>query len=80
MWMIFDIKQHNLRHKARLVVGGHAVDSSEYITYSSTIKEISVRLMLMIEVENGLGLMAVDIRNYFCIEPCANNIWFTSGQ
>ncbi len=37
--MIFDVKQQDLRYKARLVVGGHVVDSSDHITYSSFIKE-----------------------------------------
>ena len=36
--MIFDMKQQDLQHKARLVVGVHAIYSKEYTTYSSTIK------------------------------------------
>jgi hypothetical protein len=41
MHMIFDIKQEDLRYKARFAVGGHMVDSSNYTTYSSTISDIS---------------------------------------
>ena len=55
------MKQKDLRHRARLVVGVHAVDSKEYITYSSTIKYVLLRLVLLIVVNNGLVLMAGDI-------------------
>ena len=63
MHMIFDVNQQDLRHKARLVVGGHVVDSMENTTYLSTIKYVSVRLSLLISVKNGLGIMAGDIGN-----------------
>ena len=35
--MIFDVKQENLRRKARLVAGGHVVNSNLYKSYSSVI-------------------------------------------
>ena len=53
MRMIFDIK-HDLRHKARFVVGGHVVDSSNHTTYSSTVQDLSVKLMLLLAVKNIL--------------------------
>ena len=31
--MIFDIKKQDLRHKERLVIGGHVLDSSEHTTH-----------------------------------------------
>ena len=63
--MIFDIKQQYLIQKSRLVVRVNLVDSSEHTTYSLTIKDIYVRLILMIAVKNRLGLMSGDIGNYF---------------
>ena len=30
---MFDVKQHDLWHKARLAVGGHVVDPTEYTTF-----------------------------------------------
>ena len=78
--MFFDIKKKYLRQKETLVVGGHVVELSEHTTYSLTIKYTSVRLMLTIEVKNGLGLMAVDIGNAFFTSPHAENIWSTCGQ
>ena len=41
--MVFDVKQKDLRHKSRLVVGGHVMDSKDYTTYSYNIKFLSVR-------------------------------------
>eukprot|EP00957_Ditylum_brightwellii_P066651 5058100-Ditylum_brightwellii.AAC.1 len=37
--MILDIK-HDLRRKARFVVGGHMIDSSNHTIYSSTVLDI----------------------------------------
>ena len=53
--MIFDVKQKDLRNKARIVVGGHVVDFMDCTTYSSKIKVVSVRLMIFIFVKNYLG-------------------------
>ena len=53
------------------MAGGHVVDFMEHTTYSSTIKDVSVRLMVLIAVKNGLGLMDGDIVNALCTGPCA---------
>jgi len=42
MHMIFDVKREDLRHKSRLVIGGHMIDSSKHSTYSSTVQDISI--------------------------------------
>ena len=64
------MKHQELQHKARLVDRGNVVDSSDHNTYSSTIKDVSVRLIILIAVKNGLGLMAEDNGNSFCMAPC----------
>ena len=61
------------------MVSGHVVNFTEHTTYSSTIKDVSGRLMLLIAVNNGLGLMAGDIGNALCTAPCAENIWSCCG-
>ena len=43
--MIFDIKQEDLRHKARLVAGGHVVESSMWESYSSVVQQRSIRIL-----------------------------------
>ena len=73
MHMIFDVNKEDLRRKARLLVGGHVVDFTENTTYSSTIKDAPERLILLISVNNGLGIMAGDIKNALCMSPCDKN-------
>ena len=77
--MIYEIKQQDLRHKARLVVGGHVVDASSHVVYSSTIKDISVRLLMLISVQNKLSFMTGDIANAFCTAPCREKVWSRAG-
>ena len=69
MHMIFDVKHQNLQHKARLVVGGYVVGYTDNTIYSSIIKYVPVRLMILIVVKNGLGLLAGDIGNVSCTDP-----------
>ena len=80
MRIIFDIKEKYLRHKARLVLRGYVVPSSEHTTLLLTIKDISVRFMLMIAVKNGLVLMAGDTGNAFCTALCVENILSKCGM
>ena len=61
------------------MVGGHVVDSTEYTTYPCNIKDVPVRLMLLITVNNGLGLTAGDIGNELCMDSCAEHIWSFYG-
>ena len=61
------------------MVVGRDVYSTEYTTYSSTIKYMSMRIMIFIAVKNGLGLMVGDIGNSLCTSPCAENIWSCFG-
>ena len=77
--MIFDIKREDRRYKARLVIGGNVIDSSDYTTYSSTVQDISTRLLQLVAVQNGLGIMTGDIANAFCTAPCAEKIWSVAG-
>eukprot|EP00957_Ditylum_brightwellii_P090553 6895904-Ditylum_brightwellii.AAC.1 len=79
MHMIFDIK-HDLQRKAQFVVDGHIINSSDHNTYSSTVKDILVRLMILIALKNNLGMMSGDIDNAFCTAPCAKKIWSTAGD
>ena len=61
MHMLFDVKQNNLQHKARLVVVRHVMYYMECNTYSYTTKYVSVILTLLISMKNGLRLTDIDI-------------------
>ena len=58
--MIFDVKVY-LRRKARLVIGGHVVDSTGHEVYASTIKSVSDRVLMTISASNNLEVMTGDI-------------------
>ena len=68
--MIYEVKQQDLRRKARLVVGGHVIDSSMHTTYSSNIESISVRLLMLIVAKTGLNFMAANVANAFITARC----------
>ena len=58
--MIFDVKIENFRRKARLVAGGHIVDSPSCLTYSSVVSRESVRIALTLAALNDLEVKAGD--------------------
>jgi hypothetical protein len=80
MHMIFDNKQQDMRYKARLVVGGHVIDLSDYTTYSSVIENISVCLLFLAATHQGLGIMTGDIGNAFPTAQCAEKVWSKCGS
>jgi len=77
--MIFDIKREDLRHKSRLVIGGHVIDSSKHSTYSSTVQDILIRLLQLVALHNKLNIMTGDISNAFCTAPVAEKIYTRAG-
>ena len=77
--MIYEVKQQDLRRKARLVIGGHVIYSSMHTTYSSNIQSISVRLIMLIAAKTELNLMAADVANAFVTAPCWEKIWTVAG-
>ena len=62
--IIYDVKQ-DLRHKARLVAGGHLVNILDHAVYASTVKNISVMLLHVIAHKTGLDQLCGDITNAF---------------
>ena len=58
--MIFDVKV-DLRRKARLVIGGHVVDSYRHDVYAYTMKSVSARILMTIAAANNLDIMTGDI-------------------
>ena len=62
--MIFTVKQ-DLRCKARLVIGGHIIDSSKHLGYSSVVKMTSMRLLNVIAKAQGLECLAGDVGNAY---------------
>ena len=62
--MIFTVKQ-DLRCKARLVIGGHVIDSTEHSGYSPVVKMTSMRLLNAVAKAQGLECLAGDVGNVY---------------
>ena len=62
--MVFAVKPDG-RRKARLVIGGHVVDSSEHSGYSSVVKLTSIRLLNIIAKNESLECLAGDVGNAY---------------
>ncbi len=61
-------------------MGGHVIDSSNHLTYSSTKQDISVRIIMIIPVQKSLNFMTADIGNTFFTAPCAEKKWTRTGE
>ena len=77
--LIFDIKQEDLRRKARLVAGGHVVDSSMYESYSSVVQTRTIRILETIAMNEGLKFVTGDIGNAFVQADTNEKIYSTAG-
>ena len=62
--MIMNVKQ-DLRHKCRLVAGGHLIDALDHDIYSATFKFISVKLLQVIAHKANLEILWGDIVNAY---------------
>ena len=76
--MVFDVKT-DLRRKARLVIGGHVVDSSEHSGYSSVVKMTSIRLLNIIAKAQGLEVLAGDVGNAYLNASTREKIYTRCG-
>jgi hypothetical protein len=77
--MIFNVKQ-DLCHKARLVAGGHLVDSLDHDVYSSTVKGVSVKLLHVIAHKAGLTQLCGDVGNAFVNAFTNKKVYAVAGK
>ena len=77
--IIFDIKQEDLRRKARMVAGGHVVNSTMHQSYSSVVHTRTVRLLQTIAMNEGLDMIVGDIGNAFVQAYTEEKIWSRAG-
>ena len=77
--LIFDVKQEDLRRKARLVAGGHVVDSSMYESYSSVVQTRTIRILETIALNEGLRFVTGDIGNAFVQADTNEKIFTVAG-
>ena len=78
--MIFDVKKKDQRHKARLVIRGHKVDSTGHNVHSSQVDNMSVLLLFLIAKHVGLDIMTCDVSNAFVTAPNSEKVWAVAGD
>ena len=76
--MIFDVKV-GIRIKARLVIGGHVVNSTGHEVYASTIKSVSSRFLMTIADANDLDVMVGGIRNTYLHADTEEKVYTRAG-
>ena len=77
--MIFNVK-HDLRHKCRLVAGGHLTYQTGDTSYSSVALLRSIRLVTFIAESTELELEAVDVGNAYLEARTNEKVCFAVGK
>ena len=78
--MIFDIKMgENFRRKARMVAGGHTMETPDALTYASVVSRDSVRIALNIAALNDFKVLAFNIQNAYLTAKFREKIWTIAG-
>jgi hypothetical protein len=75
---VFAVK-HDLRHKARLVAGGHLTEPTMEGSYSSVVNLRSLRICLVAAELNGLSTMVGDISSAYLEAITKEKVCFTAG-
>jgi Reverse transcriptase (RNA-dependent DNA polymerase) len=75
---VFAVKQ-DLRHKARLVAGGHPTPPTMEGSYSSVVSLRSIRICLVATELNNLQTMVGDISSAYLEAHTKENVCFTAG-
>ena len=76
--MVFDVK-HDLRHKCRLVAGGHLTKPNGDTSYSSVASLRSIHLVTFIAELNKLDLEAADVGNAYLEAKTNEKVCFVTG-
>ena len=71
--------KHDLRHKARLVAGGHLTDPTMEGSYSSVVQLRILRICLAAAELNGLKTMVGDVTSECLEATTTKKFCFTAG-
>jgi hypothetical protein len=75
---VFAVK-HDLRHKARLVAGGHLTDPTTEGTYSGVVSLRSLRIATLAAEVNNLQIMVGDISSAYLEAHTKEKVYFIAG-
>ena len=69
------MKKEDMRHKTQLVIGGHMINTSTLLTYSSVVQNLSIRLFLLIVKANNLKITMRDVGNACINVKCREKVY-----
>ena len=78
--IVFDVKMEDFHHKARLVVGGHAMKAPATLTYASVVYQETLQIALLLAALNNIDIWAADVLNAYIPAPYREKIGTTLGQ
>jgi len=78
MWIVFDVKPISLKAKARLVIGGHVVNSDDVETFSTMMSTEGSRVLMTIADLNGYDVAVGDINTAYLYAGTQEMIWTRS--
>jgi len=76
---IYDMKE-DLRRKCRVVIGGHVIDSGDRDTYSSNMKSVSARLLMLIAGATDMEVLTGDIGNAYLYAKTDLDVYVRLGE
>ena len=75
--MIFDVKMKDFPLKARLVAGGHMMETPDTMTYARVVSRETVCLALVIDALNYLEIKYGDVMNAHITVPIEEKVCST---
>ena len=75
----FSNQLHVLPRKARMVAGGHVIESSMFTNYSSVVQTRTIRILETIATNKGLKLITGDIGNAFIHDNTKEELYSRAG-
>ncbi|MEL7079570.1 MAG: reverse transcriptase domain-containing protein, partial [Cyanobacteria bacterium J06582_2] len=75
---VFAVK-HDLRHKARLVAGGHLTPGNNVDSFSGVVSLKSMRIAILIGEMNGLNSMVGDVGNAYLEAYTKERVYIVAG-
>ena len=79
LMMIMNVKQ-DLRHKCRLVAGGHLINALDHDIYSTAVKSIRVKLLQVIAHKANLEILCGDIGNSYVNAYTNKKVYAIAGD
>ena len=70
----------DFQQKARFVAGGHMPEAPTSISYFIAVSHDSIHIGFLIAYPHGVYITDIYIQNTYLNAPCAEKIWFVSGD